>query len=79
LSNLVATNQVGLGDLLVVDYSSEVGRLVFSKEAGGALVSEDDSSARVIEPVETQSSSNAVAAAHELEPAPAKGKNDRKV
>jgi ATP-dependent Clp protease ATP-binding subunit ClpB len=79
LSNLVATNQVGLGDLLVVDYSSEVGKLVFSKEAGGALVAEDESSARVIEPVDTQSSSNAAAAPHELEPAPAKAKNDRKV
>jgi ATP-dependent Clp protease ATP-binding subunit ClpB len=79
LSNLVATHQVGLGDLLVVDYSSEVSKLVFSKEAGGALVAEDDSSAHIIEPVETQISSNAVAAVHELEPAPAKAKNDRKV
>src|SRR5437868_6739802 len=41
LSNLVATSQVGLGDLLLVDYSSEIGKLVFSKEAGGALVTDE--------------------------------------
>jgi len=38
LSNLIATEQVGLGDLLVVDYSPEIGKLVFSKESGGALI-----------------------------------------
>ena len=38
LSNLIATEQVGLGDLLIVDYSPEIGKLVFSKESGGALV-----------------------------------------
>src|SRR5262247_3510310 len=32
LSNLIATEQVGLGDLLVVDYSPELGTLVFSKD-----------------------------------------------
>src|SRR5437588_946777 len=42
LSNLVATGQIGLGDLLLVDYSSEIGKLVFSKETGGALVTDDE-------------------------------------
>lgn len=41
LSNLIATSQVAMGDLLVVDYSSEIGKLVFTKEAGGALVASD--------------------------------------
>lgn len=38
LSNLVATGQVGLGDLLIVDYATELGKLTFSKEAQGALI-----------------------------------------
>ena len=38
LSNLIATNQVSTGDLLVVDYSPEIGKLVFSKQEGGALI-----------------------------------------
>ncbi len=38
LSNLIATGQVGYGDLLHVDYSPEIGRLVFSKESSGALL-----------------------------------------
>jgi ATP-dependent Clp protease ATP-binding subunit ClpA len=38
LSNLIATDQVGFGDLLMVDYMPEVGKLVFSKEHGGVLV-----------------------------------------
>lgn len=41
LSNLIATSQVGMGDLLIVDYSPEIGKLVFSKDAGGALVHEE--------------------------------------
>src|SRR5256714_1744812 len=40
LSNLVATEQVGLGDLVYVDLSDEKKRLVFSKRSGGALISE---------------------------------------
>lgn len=40
LSNLVATEQVGLGDLVSVDFSDEKRRLVFSKRSGGALVHE---------------------------------------
>jgi ATP-dependent Clp protease ATP-binding subunit ClpB len=38
LSNLVATEQVGLGDLVNVDLSAETGKLVFSKRSGGALI-----------------------------------------
>ncbi|HEV2705264.1 MAG TPA: AAA family ATPase [Pyrinomonadaceae bacterium] len=40
LSNLVATEQVGLGDLVYVDLSENGNKLVFSKRSGGALVSE---------------------------------------
>jgi ATP-dependent Clp protease ATP-binding subunit ClpA len=39
LSNLVATEQVGLGDLVFVDLS-ENGRLTFSKRSGGALITD---------------------------------------
>jgi ATP-dependent Clp protease ATP-binding subunit ClpB len=38
LSNLVATNQVSLGDLVFIDYDGDGGALNFSKEEGGALI-----------------------------------------
>lgn len=38
LSNLVATNQVSLGDLVNVDYDDGDEKLVFSKEESGALI-----------------------------------------
>lgn len=40
LSNLVATAQVGLGDLVYVDLDDISHKLVFSKRSGGALVQE---------------------------------------
>ena len=40
LSNLVATEQVGLGDLVYVDINDAGTKLVFSKESGGALIHE---------------------------------------
>ncbi len=40
LSNLVATEQVGLGDLVYIDLNDQNGKLVFSKRSGGALISE---------------------------------------
>jgi ATP-dependent Clp protease ATP-binding subunit ClpB len=38
ISNLVATGQVVTGDLLVVDFDAEAGKLIFTKEEGGALI-----------------------------------------
>jgi ATP-dependent Clp protease ATP-binding subunit ClpB len=38
LSNLIATCQIMLGDLIVVDYDPETNRLCFLKQAQGALV-----------------------------------------
>lgn len=38
LSNLVATGQVGLGDLVHVDVDEVKNRLIFSKSSGGALI-----------------------------------------
>lgn len=73
LSNLVATGQVGMGDLLIVDYSPEVGKLVFSKEAGGALISDERGQESGEEATDTQSNGNAVAA---VQPAPAKARNE---
>ena len=40
LSNLVATGQIGLGDLVHVDIDERSNRLVFSKSSGGALIQE---------------------------------------
>src|SRR5437660_8793331 len=40
LSNLVATGQIGLGDLVHVDLSSQTRKLIFSKQSGGALIRE---------------------------------------
>jgi ATP-dependent Clp protease ATP-binding subunit ClpA len=40
LSNLVATGQIGLGDLVQVAFNPETKRLVFSKLAGGALITD---------------------------------------
>jgi ATP-dependent Clp protease ATP-binding subunit ClpA len=39
LSNLVATNQVELGDLIHVGLNPETGQLMFQKQAAGALIS----------------------------------------
>jgi ATP-dependent Clp protease ATP-binding subunit ClpB len=38
LSNLVATGQIGLGDLVHVDVDEVTNRLIFSKSSGGALI-----------------------------------------
>ena len=38
ISNLVATEQVATGDLVQIDYDGATGKLVFTKEEGGALV-----------------------------------------
>lgn len=38
MSNLIATNQIQMGDLLIVDRDAENHRLVFTKCVGGALV-----------------------------------------
>ena len=40
LSNLVATGQIGLGDLVHVDVDNISKRLIFSKSSGGALIQE---------------------------------------
>jgi ATP-dependent Clp protease ATP-binding subunit ClpA len=40
LSNLVATGQIGLGDLVSVDLDPNTKKLVFSKRSGGALIQE---------------------------------------
>jgi ATP-dependent Clp protease ATP-binding subunit ClpA len=40
LSNLVATGQIGLGDLVFVGLNTDTKRLVFSKQSGGALIAD---------------------------------------
>jgi ATP-dependent Clp protease ATP-binding subunit ClpB len=40
LSNLVATGQIGLGDLVNVGFNASEKKLIFSKKSGGALIHE---------------------------------------
>ncbi|MGH9767497.1 MAG: AAA family ATPase [Blastocatellia bacterium] len=77
LSNLIATNQVGMGDLLIVDYSPEIGKLVFSKDAGGALIHEEYHQHVFPDHGERESSSAIAIAKTEWAPAPAIAKNDQ--
>ncbi|HEY0319651.1 MAG TPA: AAA family ATPase [Pyrinomonadaceae bacterium] len=58
LSNLVATEQVGLGDLVNVDLNDQTGKLVFSKRSGGALI--QDPSEVEEEPEEVEKKSGGV-------------------
>jgi ATP-dependent Clp protease ATP-binding subunit ClpB len=74
LSNLIATGQVEMGDVLIVDYSPEIGKLVFSKESGGMYIPDSyrESPKRDLE---EQSNGNAIAlATPEWGTAPAKAK-----
>lgn len=41
ISNLVATDQVATGDLVLIDFDEEAGKLIFTKEEGGALIDPD--------------------------------------
>ncbi|MBA2340775.1 MAG: ATP-dependent Clp protease ATP-binding subunit [Pyrinomonadaceae bacterium] len=59
LSNLVATEQVGLGDLVYVDLNEDTGKLVFSKRSGGALIG--DAPIEPEEPDEVRTKSGGVA------------------
>src|SRR5262245_19707524 len=77
LSNLIATSQVGMGDLLIVDYSPEIGKLVFSKDAGGALVHEEWRQHVFPDRGEQEMSSAMAIATPEWAPAPAIAKNDQ--
>jgi ATP-dependent Clp protease ATP-binding subunit ClpB len=73
LSNLIATGQVAMGDLLVVDFSPEIGKLVFTKQSGGALVPGDYDHYSTHEQG-ALSSSSAIAITPEFGPAPARAK-----
>ena len=58
LSNLVATGQIGLGDLVHVDLDDYTHKLIFSKSSGGALI--HDMPAEKEEPEVTESLSGGV-------------------
>jgi ATP-dependent Clp protease ATP-binding subunit ClpA len=76
LSNLIATGQVGMGDLLLVDYSPEIGKLVFSKDAGGALIHEEWRQHVFPDRNESEASNAIAIATPEWAPAPARAKED---
>jgi ATP-dependent Clp protease ATP-binding subunit ClpB len=56
LSNLLATRQIQLGDLITVDYDGELGKLIFVKEDQGALVGSSEGTAEgtALVPVSTR-------------------------
>ncbi len=58
LSNLVATEQVSTGDLVMVDYDEKEEKLTFSKQAGKMIISETDDDFEYDD--EPESSSDAV-------------------
>ncbi|HWQ35330.1 MAG TPA: AAA family ATPase [Blastocatellia bacterium] len=78
LSNLVATGQVGSGDLLIVDYSPEIGKLVFSKEPGALVVEGEGNFSESDQLPEEQSSGNAAMILPNAQPAPARAKEKQK-
>jgi ATP-dependent Clp protease ATP-binding subunit ClpB len=47
LSNLLATQQIELGDLITVDFDAILGKLIFAKEDQGALVGSEEEKAEV--------------------------------
>src|SRR5213080_2239171 len=73
LSNLVATGQIGLGDLVQVDLGAVAGKLTFSKKSGGALISEITAAVPDEEPLAARSGSAGVPI-----PQPAKEKAAKK-
>jgi ATP-dependent Clp protease ATP-binding subunit ClpB len=77
LSNLVATGQIGLGDLLIVDYSPEIGKLTFSKETDGALVTDPGANILDLDSFDHLQSLNAEAVAPEAQVAPARAKDKK--
>jgi hypothetical protein len=42
ISNLLATDQIQLGDLITVDFDTALGRLFFLKEDQGAIVQREE-------------------------------------
>lgn len=57
LSNLVATGQIGLGDLVNVGLNPSDKKLIFSKKSGGALIHEISPEVREEEPLAARSGS----------------------
>jgi ATP-dependent Clp protease ATP-binding subunit ClpA len=57
LSNLVATGQIGLGDLVQVDLGTVANKLTFSKKSGGALIQEITAATPDEEPLAARSGS----------------------
>ena len=57
LSNLVATGQIGLGDLVQVALNDQTKKLVFSKLSGGALIQDIAPAANDQEPLSARSGS----------------------
>ena len=64
LSNLVATEQVGLGDLVYVDLNQGSKKLIFSKRSGGALISDTAESSDEHEKPEAKSGGVALPLPH---------------
>src|SRR5204862_7741488 len=57
LSNLVATGQIGLGDLVQIGLDKSAGKLTFFKKSGGALIQDMVSERRTTAPLASRSGS----------------------
>ena len=75
LSNLVATEQVGFGDFVVVDFDKDNDKLTFSKRSGGALIAEPSDNTR--EPEEPKAKSDGIGLPLPQAKAAGKGKGDK--
>lgn len=77
LSNLVATGQIGLGDILIVDYSPEIGKLTFSKETEGALIIDSSANILDLDSEDEHRTLNAEAMVPETQVAPARARDKK--
>ena len=57
LSNLVATGQIGLGDLVQIGFNKSGGKLTFFKKSGGALIQDMVTPPSTVENLATRSGS----------------------
>jgi ATP-dependent Clp protease ATP-binding subunit ClpB len=51
LSNLIATGQIGLGDLVIIDYDAAGSKLTFAKEDSGAVVGNAEGALAEVVPI----------------------------
>jgi hypothetical protein len=70
MSNLIATQQIQLGDLITVDFDDVLDRLIFAKEEQGALVGAEETKKEeaALEPVSVRTAGASCALARRASP-----------